>query len=180
MIVAAFTKSSKIGSKLIRWGLSERVSHFEIELDDRIVFHSHFTGTGIAWLAERRDVRESVLEIQFNMTPECEEVVYEELIKLREMSYDYGAFCYFTWRVLLWKILGRQMPTSNRWASDKAYLCTEVSGALRAASKRIKVLYGLDVLTPFQSLPTDLSMISAYKLWTLLEGHITKEDKDDP
>lgn len=126
-----FTRSRAPLSVLIRWGLKEPVSHFAIVFDDKVVFHSNLLGTHINWFNSFKKSCEVVYTLDRNLSLEAEEQVYQSIIdKNIDKSYDFKAFAYFVWRVILWRLLGKPLPEKNTWAKNGQFLCTGLAAEL--------------------------------------------------
>lgn len=147
-----FTKSSKAGSKLIRWGLNESSSHFAIGFDlDKsnrgVVFHSHFTGLSIAWAADFLESNVVVKRLlpALPLTLESEERLYNAVVRDYGKPYDVRAFLYFAWRAILWKLFSRKFPKTNPMGTS-GLICTEVAESIRTEIDDI-----FQVLLPFSN-----------------------------
>ena len=69
--------------------------------------------------------------IEHDLTLEKEEIIYRSIMdKFDGQPYDYGAFLYFAWRVMLWKVWSEPLPKMNPWNSKTKFLCTEMAEAL--------------------------------------------------
>jgi hypothetical protein len=135
-------------SKAIKWALGEPCSHFAIEFDDNIVFHSNFFGTHVQF--SKSFYKKATLERKIDISSSLlkEEDVYQRLAGLEGEPYDWGGFLYFAWRALLFKILGKPLPGTNSWAVTGANLCIEVYkpiGELLGFE-----INGLSITSPFQ------------------------------
>lgn len=148
-------------SKLIMWGLNEPVSHFAVVFDDKIVFHSDLLGVRLAWFPSFMKTHEIVEEMDFpSLKLDLEEEVYQSIItNFDGKSYDYGAFLYFCWRGVLWKLFDKPLPSKNAWGSEDAFLCDELAKVLP------------DWVVPPEIKAMDIGMISPYKLFILLRDH---------
>lgn len=140
-----FVQSNKLGSRLIRWGLNSDCSHFALcfdegsadkEPDTGIVFHSYGKGTQLGWL---RSFLQHVtvvhcLELRVPLTLEEEEAVYKAILSTEaDRYYDYPALLWFSWRVLLWKVLRLKVEGVNRWQTTSNRLCTGIIPAVQRA-----------------------------------------------
>jgi hypothetical protein len=154
-----WTKSSAPLSVLIRWGLNEPVSHFAIVFDDFLVFHSNLLGVHMESLKRfSSGSAKIVYTVEIPLPLEEEERIYEGLIPQYDgQNYDYGAFCYFMWRALIWKLFNIPIPAVNRWASSASEICTEMAGTLP------KQVLDKETLG-------DLSMVSPYKLYLKIQA----------
>jgi hypothetical protein len=154
-----FTKNSLIGSKLIRWGLGERSSHFAIGFDlssgnRGVIFHSNFHGLGIAWAKDFLAKNEVVYELEpvLGLKLESEERLYQAIVKNYGKPYDYKGFLFFAFSAIWNKITGKKISKTNPWADSKALLCTEVAEAI---SFEIKGIFLAEVPITYGALSPD-------------------------
>lgn len=147
-----FVKSEMPLSKLIRWGLKEPVSHFAIEFDNKIVFHSNLLGTSIDWSNNFRSSHDVVCSIECNVSLELEEQVYQSILdKNCGKGYDFKAFAYFMWRAALFRFFGIAFPAKNAWAEDGKFLCTGLSVEIpESIIPKIKTIEDPEMISPFQ------------------------------
>src|SRR3972149_5686290 len=110
-----WTKSKAPLSVLIRWGLNEPVSHFAIVFDDFLVFHSNLVGVHMVSMNRfLKSTAQIVYEKNYAMVLEDEEAIYRAIISKHDGEpYDFGAFFYFIWRVLLHKFFKTPVPATN-------------------------------------------------------------------
>ena len=156
-------KSNLPLSILIRWGLKEDCSHLVAEFDNRLAIHSNLLGVHLQWAPHLREHCTVVHEFEFKLTLEQEEEVYLALINLTEgKPYDFGAFAYFGWRAILWRIFGLAIPKRNRWGKKDHFLCTEIAAALP------------DWMLPIDKDPELLGMMSPHKMAAII-SHIRGE-----
>lgn len=133
-----FTKNSKFGSKLIRWGLNEDSSHFavgfDIGPDNRgVVFHSHFHGLGITWASDFLRKNEVVYTLTpvFQLKLDAEERLYQAVVRNYGVGYDFKGFIYFVFAGIGHRLFGRKIGKTNRWGDKRDLLCTEVAENMR-------------------------------------------------
>ena len=131
------THSSMLLSRLILWGLTKKglpapkASHVAIIFDDRWVLHSNLLGVHIQWAPHFLKNQSVMDEIDYELSLESEEQVYQGLVDECEgLSYDFPGFFYQGWRILLWKLFGRPFPKNNAWNSRGALLCYELAERL--------------------------------------------------
>lgn len=124
-----FVKSPKIGSRILRWGLGEDVSHVVIEFDGKYhqFFHSYGKGLQALTPKEYDSHKYTIvhsLELYSTHVEECDmqDMFYD---RHRGIRYDWPAFAYFTWRAVLRKFFDIPLPKENRWARQDMNLCTE-------------------------------------------------------
>lgn len=122
MIRILFTRSNLIGSKLIRWGLEEPVSHTAIEYDG-LVFHANHLGVIIEPIGHFTKHSTVVYLVD---VPDP-----DGLTKLRRMTtkywrapYDGGSVAWLSIRALLKKI-GIKLKKANLWNSSSMFICHE-------------------------------------------------------
>lgn len=129
-----FTKSNLWGSRLIRWGLGEDVSHVAVQLDlpnfgTPIVVESRLDQGVIAsplaaFLERNQIVHELVLDVP---NAAFEELLYLSLQKNAVgRRYDQKGFAFWIAAVLAKKALGRKVPSTNPWGTRKDHLCVEI------------------------------------------------------
>lgn len=112
-----FTKSNKIGSRIIRKVTGEDVSHCVLEKNG-IVLHSTFTGVEIVPLRVFKEENTILYTISGTKT----DVKFAEVIdKYWGAKYDFFALLGLGIR-LLWP---RLMPKRNLWQVSGMFLCTE-------------------------------------------------------
>lgn len=124
-----WTKSSMPLSKAIRWLAGEPVSHFGVVFDKSLVFHSNLYGAHLEWFDTFKKHCEIVYSMDIKgMTLEQEEAVYRSIVsRFDGYKYDFRAFFYFGWRLLMRKIFRKPLPAKNRWDNEKHLLCTEIA-----------------------------------------------------
>lgn len=149
-----FVKSNKVGSRLIRWGLKGKTSHFAICFDEDvgvncgIVFHSYGTrGTHLIWMSEFLESN----QIVYALAPAKadEEETYRAVVSAeRGQGYDYKALLWWAWRGFLFRILGKPIPSSNKWQQNGYSLCTNLAKEpLRLAGMDLSEI-DLEMITP--------------------------------
>lgn len=142
-----FTKNHLPLSKFIRWGLNEPVSHMAVVFDDKIVFHSNFKGIHIEWFETFKKSNEIVYEVNFNLTLDKEEEIYQDIITKNDgKGYDYAALLYLVYKGLMHKMFKTPLPTDNKWASKNKFFCIE----LLSLFKQIEIDTNIEVSTPYQ------------------------------
>ena len=159
-MIFLFSKSNKLGSRLIKWGLDEPVSHFAMVFDERpggygILFHSHFQGVGIQWFNDWQKDNEIVYAYAVKPAPTVlqEEQVYQVFVRnFYGKPYDFQSMAYWAWRLFLYKYYGKQVPVENAWGSPTKYLCYEIAEGFNYVQ-----FLGLPAFNPG-------CMISPYKL----------------
>lgn len=147
-----FTKNNLPLSKLIRWGLKEPCSHFVIEFDNKIVFHSNLMGTHIQWSETFRKNSEVVCSINYDLPLEQEEAIFQSILnKADGKGYDFKAFAYFIWRAFLYRVFGCTFPKRNKWEEDGKFLCTGLSVELPLdVFPKMKGVEDPEIVSPYQ------------------------------
>lgn len=141
MIRLLWTRSGLPASRLIRALSGEDVSHFAIEIDNRYVFHSNFYGAHLKWRSTFVKQSEIIHQLELKLTPAQEELIYLELInRFDEQTYDWGAFFYLSWRMLLYRFAGGELPKTNPWSSNRGLLCTELAQCLMVVGAKLPTL----------------------------------------
>lgn len=73
-------------------------------------------------------------------------------------TYDFKAFLYFAWRVLLRKCFNKPLPKANKWDDEHGFLCTELADALPVPLK----------------IDSDTAIITPYGLWEIYKEKVSK------
>ena len=119
-----FTKSDRIGSNLIRWGLEEPVSHVAMEVEN-LVLHSTWDGVDIDHIHTFLETREIVCSV------EIPELGWEKMLEIARKyegrSYDFVGLLLFAGAALSRKFFGTPLPKYNTWNQKEAFLCTEIA-----------------------------------------------------
>lgn len=130
-----WTRSNLILSKLIRWGLGVDCSHFAVVFNSPaggLMFESNLLGTHPRFYRTAQKHLEIVHEIELGISVELENKFWDRIVDhYDDKGYDYGAFFYFCWRVILHRMLNKPIPKINKWAKDDRFLCDEVYIALK-------------------------------------------------
>lgn len=116
MMKILFTRSDKIGSKLIRAVLQEDCSHTALQWDDLII-HSTFAGVHITPSAEFLAINQIMHSVDI---PEDIHKLTTAITNGINRPYDVGAFIYLGLKKYL-----PFLPKKNLWQSSGMYLCTE-------------------------------------------------------
>lgn len=144
-------------AKLIRYGLSEPMSHFatgyHTNNHNGLVLHQRMVaGFQIDWLPYFMDKNEIIYALEPKRTTLIDE---QNIMKalMQEFSgtdYDEGSLAYFAWRAFLLKFFGEPLPKRGEWGDTKDPLCTGHARVL----KRLKPLWfskeidDFDIVTP--------------------------------
>lgn len=164
-MIFLFSRNGLPGSKLIRWGLDEPVSHFAMSFDESptgygIVFHAHFTGVTIEWFEDWQNRNEIVYAFTTKSPLELnqEERIYQVFARrFYGRPYDNIGMAFWIKTILEHKLLGKPIPTENKWGDPMKYLCYEIYEGFNAL--------------PFLGLPkvAPNEMITPYQLKQRLE-----------
>jgi hypothetical protein len=160
-------RSNKIGSRLIRWGLGEPVSHFAIRFHiPGVIYHAY--GRGILRV-DPADFHNEIVETIALPATDAEEILCEQFFKncTGYQAYDYPALLYFTWRVALKKFFGVAMPPLNAWNVDDYDICTELAYMLGEAYAQ----YCGKMILPEGY---DLAIVSPWQLGNLLKSRVAQ------
>lgn len=119
-----FTKSNLIGSKLIRWATEESVSHCAVQIAGYVIHSTFADGVHVTTLNDFLSVNTVVDDL---IVPRAHhKSIYQNLLAENGHSYDFLAFAWLGMSLVWKKLSGHLIPGPNRWASRKAFLCTEV------------------------------------------------------
>ena len=135
-----FTKSDRVGSKIIRWGLDEPVSHVGV-CHDGIVLHSEMKGVDL-------DTEDTFLKnrtiIYIVELPELDIKDFLRVANAYEnASYDFLALLSFGFYALRRKWFSTPFPKKNMLSTKGNFLCTEVASMLLWNTENA-------ILTPYQ------------------------------
>lgn len=124
-----FVKSDKIGSRTIRWGTGEPVSHVAVQFrNPSIIFHAYGESIERVFPNVFFDTYTAVDTIELP-TNDMQEGLIEKFFEENTtyQHYDYPALMYFSWRTALKKFFNRPYPEKNAWNIDDWSLCTEIA-----------------------------------------------------
>jgi len=150
-----FSKSTLILSKAIRWGLNEPVSHFALQFGPLVV-HSNLLGVQVTTSNEFRKHAEIIYELKHETTKEKHALLFLDVCNFVGRPYDWGAFIYFIWRAILWRLFKNPIPKRNPWGDRGAFLCTEIYTIVASHLPGVQA-------------PQDLDLVSPYKLYLILK-----------
>jgi hypothetical protein len=124
-----FTKSKKLGSRLICWGAGEPVSHVAVVLGSFVI---HATGRGVdidylpRFLGHYQVILSLVSPVQVDTYQELERAASWE-----GRCYDWWAVTYMAWRALLSKLFGAKWPPEANLISRVDFFdCVELASTL--------------------------------------------------
>lgn len=145
-----FTKNSSCVSKAIRWIFDEPVSHVAFVFDDKWLVQSNLLGIGIEWLNRFLKKSSIVDALDYPLTLEQEEEVFQALIAEEPNDgWDFPAGLYFAWRGLLFKWFKLPIPQTNPWNRKNLRLCTEMTSKLPRWLTKLPEGIDLGMVTPF-------------------------------
>jgi hypothetical protein len=122
------TKSSKIGSKIIRWATGEEESHIIFVFDNSLVFHSHFQGTKLEWWNHYKKKNQVVFEIELDLPLETEEKFYKSFVEdYYGDNYDFSGALFLGILVLINRLFNKPIITKNLWSSKNRHFCSELA-----------------------------------------------------
>lgn len=160
-----FTKTDKLLSQFIMFGLQEPASHFAIDvpLCDRII-HSDLLGVHVAPRAEFMASHTIVDTVRLFATARTEAIIQSYLMRYADTThadYDFGSFFSLTLSGFNARVFGTPMPRHPRWGNDREFLCTEMAYFLNQA---VVEATG----KPLFSYQTDLGAMSPWMLRDLI------------
>ncbi len=156
-MILIWTKSDKIGSHLIRYGLEEEMSHFATAFfaSDKkgLVIHQNLIGGfRIDWAPQFLKTNEVVRELSpKNITRhDSRSILHGMMNEFSGTNYDEPGFMYFTWRIFLRRYFNTPLPNVNKWGDGTDPLCT---GHARVIHKMrpewfTKEVNDFDIMTP--------------------------------
>jgi hypothetical protein len=129
-----FTKSreGKVGSKLISWGTGKlhpeitTCSHVAVKMGPIVIESTLTKGAQIQPYSEWIRHNEVVHAFRCSVKRKAVDVIQNVFKASWGKSYDYFGILFFTWRMLGFIILGRELPKINRWQSKNKYFCVEM------------------------------------------------------
>ena len=128
-----WTKSSKWGSRLIRWGLDEDCSHYALEFfsergDKALVIESRFpSGPRIRTREQFLKKNTLVHEVNYPLSVEDETNIFHDAIgHLFGLKYDFKAVLFFAYAAFLKKFFDVPLPRYNPWGTDTMAYCSEI------------------------------------------------------
>lgn len=163
-----FVRSGKIGSKLIRWGTSEPVSHVAVEFESsKFIYHSYISGIRPIEKPLFKEHYEVVCQIDLHIDYIDDEKMLRAFCAMlpEKQFYDYGALFYFAWRAALHKFFRVPYPRYNHWQDGEGFLCTEITYVL---GEVIAEQLGIMLLPENH----DIAMTSPWNLYELLKRKI--------
>lgn len=163
-----FTDRDFWGSRFVKWGLDEPVSHFAICHSNGVIYNHTATGfhmdSAKHWQEEYRVVK----ALRPKLAIDEDEIVALIVDRYRKQGYDFAAIAYFAWRAVLYKFLKRKWPRDNLWSSPKKPLCVGLA-------REIYLLY--PQFFP-NNVYNDFDMVSPWKLYLLMAKSEMFEEVD--
>lgn len=130
---ALFSKSDKIGSKIISKGTKHlattctEVSHVSILINGRWVHEA--TGAGVNVLSYSAWAKKHQEQYRVQLPPQEYQKIANGFRLIRGRKYDYLGVLYLG-LCLIPTLFGAKLPTYNSWESPSKYFCCEVLGYL--------------------------------------------------
>ncbi len=156
-----WTKSRLVFSQIIRGQLGQDCSHFALVFNSPaggLMFQSNLLGAHTTFFKSALKSMTVVHSLDLPLSTEEENAVWDEAVDLFDgQPYDWGAFFYFCWRVILKKVFRRPIPKKNAWARDNQNLCVELFNIV----KKYTSLKDVEIDTP---------MTAPHELYLLLKG----------
>lgn len=125
-----WTKSNKLLSIFIRWGLNTDCSHFAIVFNSPaggLLFESNLLGTHPKFYKNYKKHVTIVHEIDLNIDIETENLIWDKVVDEYDgKPYDYPAFIYFIFRAVLKKLFKIPFPKKNKWGRNDMFICDEL------------------------------------------------------
>jgi len=132
-----WTKSSKIGSRLIRWGLGEDCSHFAIgffeDSNDPRVLESRLENgvRDVSFSEFISDGKKIIHAIQWPEIGVEENRVYTYIKnEIEGRPYDAPAVIFWALAGIKRKLFGGGFPIKNDWGRDELFYCVEIVSAM--------------------------------------------------
>lgn len=124
-------KNSLPLSKIIRWGVKTKSSHFLSVFDKRLVLHSALFGVDLKWYKNYLLHNEIVESVEIEIPSELEERIYISFLDAEDgKGYDYPALAYWFYRGFLNRYFGVAIPQRNAWSSNRLLLCLAIYSKL--------------------------------------------------
>ena len=164
-----FVYADKLGSRIIRWGLKEPVSHVAVDTQtEKGIYHSY--GSGIRQVS-RQDFHDDYtvyrsLYIHFPENLQAQAVAKFESYLSPHYRYDYPALGFFAFRALLRRTLRIPFPKTNRMQLIDSFLCTEV---VYLVAQVYAEMSGKLILQP----DDDLAMLSPWAVYHIIKGRLS-------
>lgn len=155
-MIFLWTKSSLVGSKLIRWGLDEPCSHFAICFFENhgasaLVIESRVeTGVQPCWLGDflgRNEIVHALHAPIENVKAEAK-LFHQVGSRLQGRKYDKNSVAFWSAMALRRKFFGTKMPPRNEWGRSELVYCVEVLEAMPEYLTELGVALNLEMTSP--------------------------------
>lgn len=153
-----FSKNSKIGSYIIRFGsywiddygftFNNTPSHVAILIDDTYVVESVMHG-GVRIIPYNKwlEINTEIMKIKADNIVECPR---DLMFEMWGKPYDIKGLLYFSIIILKYKLLKTPIPEKNKCEQEHAYFCTEFAsriydgdtGSMRTPAELMRLIYG--------------------------------------
>lgn len=132
-MIFLWSKSNRIGSRVIRWGIGEPSSHFSAMFfegrgDDALVIESRLS-TGVRRISFKEWKRHNQIVHALKCPPALpDETALYGLIwtRLRGRQYDQWAMAYWVYAGLALRLFRRKLPHKNAWGKNELVYCVEI------------------------------------------------------
>jgi hypothetical protein len=112
-------------------GTGQPCSHFAILFSDDLIFQSNLLGTGVEFAPDFFKNQTVIHEIEIPLDDAVETKVRRQaLAEFSGKGYDYGAFIFDIWRMILHRIFGMKIGTKNLWGQNDKFLCVGLAKCL--------------------------------------------------
>lgn len=167
--VHGYSKSQKIGSKLIRWGTKDNgetsqevPSHYFIVFFRKIVIESKLeSGVRVTYwgaFQQKNTIVKLLVPIGEQEKREKTGNMFKGLLeKSYGRPYDYMGVLYFAYRIILKKMFGWSMPEKNYWESPDKFFCDEIFSIVSGRDMSMKSPN--DLMKEMVSRPDDFKCI---------------------
>jgi hypothetical protein len=124
-MIILFTKSDKIGSRIIRWFTGEGVSHCAVMMSSEVVLHS--TGSGTHLISHARFIQN--YNVVYTVWHPAE-LDHGAALATIGTGYDFFAIIWLGLKLFLRKMLFRPIERKNNWEQRRVFMCTELVSTL--------------------------------------------------
>jgi hypothetical protein len=125
------TCSNKIGSRLIRWGTGDPISHVAIHFDSGLILHATGGGVELDWYPVFKENNKIIYSVKIPTDPGDDMAIMGRITeKTLHTGYDFAALTYLSIRVLMQRLFKHNLKGKNLWDSDNNVICTELVAIL--------------------------------------------------
>lgn len=111
-------------SKLIRWALHESSSHLIFHFNNGVSTHSNPLGLHLTWTNTFNKTNVTHWEIDVATTTYQENEIIKTIMDNHDSDeYDWPAFFYMAWCLLLKILFKKPIPKLNKWGNPDMCLC---------------------------------------------------------